>query len=172
MCIRDRYYLALIRLYEDTENSWAFSNPIGNLEQAGDYTISFCGKSYWHQSDEETEAQVENCLAEISQVCNDISSFTKKDFCGIETSEAFPNPTSDRVYVNLPDAQNLTEGTARIFDDCGKLVQQYNNLSDYYSFGLCQFEIADLASGLYFLDINLPELCESNYTRRIFKSSE
>ena len=170
----EEYYMALIRLFEDTENSWAQSNPIGDLEKEGDYTISFCGKSYWHHSDEEligeTKTQVDACLNEINPDCEVVNTFEIEiDFCDIKTSEPFPNPTTDRIYVEIPDTINLSRGTARIFDDCGKLVRQYDDLAEFYSSNICYLRLDGLADGLYFIDINLPELCETNFTRRIVK---
>ena len=167
----EEYYLALLRLFEDTENFWPQTDPVGSFEQEGDYALVNCGKSYWHQSDEtsgdETEAQVESCLAEIYPDCKAVSSITEIELCGISVSEPFPNPAIDRVFINLPERQNLTKGTARIFDDCGKLVRQYDNLSMFHNANLCHFETNGLAAGLYFVQIDLPELCESKLTKRI-----
>ena len=164
----EEYYMALNILHE--ENS-AYS-PIGPFEQNGDYEISSCGKTFWHaldaQINEETKLQVETCLSEKfpENERETIATFNE-DFCDIETSDPYPNPTSWRIFVNIIEAQNLTVGTARIYDSCGKLVQQSSQLSEFYTSETCFFDVSNLAAGLYFLDINLPELCESNYTKRI-----
>jgi len=167
----EEYYFALHQLYEDTENPRSFTNPIPPLEKDADYYITFCGKSYWHKSEEGTtdvpESEILGCLGEFPPTSTvEIPSTVDDDFCGVNKSELFPNPTSRNFYINLPDKQELTKGTARIFDDCGKLIYQIEDINEVYSSGLFSFRINTLQSGLYFLDLNLPELCESNLTRR------
>ena len=167
----EEYYFALHQLFEDTENPRAFANPIPPLEKDADYYITFCGKSYWHKSEEgttdEPESEILECLNQFPPKSTvTIPSTSDNDFCDVNKSELFPNPTSRKFYINLPDKQELTRGTARIFDDCGKLVYQIEDINQIYSSGLFSFRIKTLQPGLYFLDLNLPELCESNLTRR------
>ncbi len=168
----EEYYFGLFEIVEDTENPWSQTNPVSPLEEEGDYVISFCGKSYWHKSDEELRNEMEvdliNCLSELPSNTSQIVNTTKdEDFCDIEKSALFPNPAAFKTYIHLSEEKELTEGTARIYDDCGKLVYQWNNIRQFYSLGQLNFKVSSFTPGLYFLDVNLPELCESNLTRRL-----
>ena len=173
----EEYYFALLKLVEDTENPWSQTNPVSPLENEGEYVISFCGKSYWHKSDEDTHGEFEvdliNCLSGLStSSTRNINTTKDEDFCDIEKTALFPNPAAYKTYIQLSEDKALTKGSARIFDDCGKLVYQWNDIRQFYSFGQLSFKISSLPPGLYFLDVNLPELCESNLTRRLIVTNK
>jgi len=164
----EEYYFALHEIYVDTENPWSPSP----LEKNGDYYISFCGKTYWHKSDEdlrdELESDLINCLNELTPpFSSGVNATIDEDFCNIEKTHLSPNPTNHKTFIQLTEDHDLTKGTARIYDTCGKLVFQLDNINQFYSFGRFTFNVSSLASGLYFLDLNLPELCDANLTRRL-----
>jgi len=159
------YYFALYRMREE-EDIGSQRDPASPFEKEGDYTITFCGKSYWQKGDEdiwgETEAEVLACLEYISGTSNT----EEIDFCEIGKSEIYPNPASTEIHINLPEQANLTNGHARIFDDCGKLVYQTYDINEFYHSGNLTINTSTFASGLYFLDLRLPDLCIANLTRR------
>ncbi len=166
----EEYYFALFQIYEDSENPHSQTNPVSPLEKDGDYVISFCGKSYWHKSDEELRDEVDpiNCLNGLPPPPDQKINTTKvQDFCDIPKSELFPNPTGFKTYIRLAEKEELTEGTARIYDDCGKLVYQLDDINQFYSLGQFTFNVTSLSAGLYFLDITLPELCEWSLTKQL-----
>lgn len=166
----DEYYIALFQLM-DGEPRYSMRTPFGTLEKVGDYVTSFCGQTYWHWTERirtgEPEEEIEACLAELSNIPTTSVTEVIEEFCGVEVSEPYPNPTRSRVKIDLPEAENLTEGTARIFDDCGKLVRQFDRLYEFYASKFCLFQMYGLEPGVYFLDTYLPELCESSFTKRI-----
>lgn len=165
--VDQEYLLALKKV----EISSQFPGSWTDLELIGDYIISVCGKSYWSCEDIGTETldDIENCFGKSLDLCSK-SSTNEAEICDALKTEIYPNPATFFCNIDLVDQTNLQLGNARIFDACGKEVARFDNLNEVYNQSQLSFDLKNLQSGLYFLDLNLPDICNSNITRRLMVS--
>lgn len=158
------YLLALHKI----EPHIGFPTGWSSLETEEHYSISVCGKSYWSCEDENEESieEIQRCFGKSLNLCGK-SSTNEKKYCPVLKTEIYPNPASNFCNIDLVDNTTLQTGSAIIFDICGKQVARFENLSEFHSQDQLSFDLKNLESGLYFLDLNLPNICTSNVTRQL-----
>ncbi len=158
------YLLALNKI----EPHFGFPTGWSSLEMADDYSISVCGKSFWSCEDEADEPaeEIQRCFGKSLDLCGK-SSTNERKYCQALKTEIYPNPSSDFCNIDLVENTDLQSGSARIFDACGKEVARFDTLNEFYNQSQLSFNLKNLQSGLYFLDLNLPDVCVSNVTRQL-----
>lgn len=139
-------------------------------EEIGDFVISVCGKSFWHCDDQsnggETAAEIEACFGESIEFCGPVP--IDINFCDIQRSEVFPNPSSHLCFVKFEDKPAFSQGTVKIFDQCGKQVFFTDDIGSVYHPGQLTLDVSDFEEGIYFIDLEVPEVCATGkLTRRI-----
>lgn len=166
--VGEEYLFALTRIEQENigwPGDWA------DKEQIGDYIISVCGKSFWSCDDAinggETAEEIEACFNKELSLCGRKSANTvESEFCNIKTSEVFPNPSNNLCFINFEDEISFSEGSVRIFDSCGKQVFSTNDIHSIFNSRRLSLNVSNLQSGIYFVDLEIPNACEGHLTRK------
>ena len=82
----------------------------------------------------------------------------------LEGINIYPNPVRDVVQIALPDTAK-ERYDYKIYDSNGKIVKVFNDKKGPH----ITLEIQDLASGIYWLEINTPDAQQRGYSTKIIK---
>ncbi|GEM_PF-646164 len=76
----------------------------------------------------------------------------------------YPNPVSDVVQIAMPDTAK-ERYDYKIYDSNGKLIKVFKDKKGLH----ITLEIQDLALGIYWLEINIPDTQQRGYSTKIIK---
>ncbi len=82
----------------------------------------------------------------------------------LEGTNIYPNPVRDVVQIAMPNTA-IERYDYKIYDSNGKLIKVFKDKKGPH----ITLEIQDLASGIYWLEINIPDTRQRGYSTKIIK---
>lgn len=146
----------ILALYRHEEPLGDWGGDWADLEEVGDYYLSFCGVYYVLLEDEEGVAAAEECLGDIS-----------KD-CLYPALEVFPLPADNELFVKaVSSPEELQIGSVELFDISGKKVASWTDVREIWDGELLNIDVSRFQAGIYFLRTDIPMLCSEQKMKRI-----
>ncbi|GJM35634.1 MAG: hypothetical protein DHS20C18_46350 [Saprospiraceae bacterium] len=129
------------------EEAYTGENPSSwqALEQVGDYILSICG-TYYIRDEVEAE-EITECLGE------------ERFQCAIPNLNFHPNPSRERVFLDVASNIGTVTGTLTIFDTSGKQVVGGIPIRRLLQNGRIELQVSNYARGVYFIRIDSPDFC-------------